>query len=106
MRLNKSSVVILILLVVNRFLVGLRKAVNRVLISYTMLRVYASFLHKSLGAICAKVMLVRENNSNDTLYIARVRTRVEDKVMGLTKPMRWIKQISQIGLVGKRIRGR
>ena len=106
MRLNKSDVVILILLVANKLLVGHRKAVNRFPISYAMLRVYASFLHKSLGAICAKVMLVRENNSNDTLYIARVRTRVEDKVMGLTKPMRWIKQISQIGLVGKRIRGR
>ena len=94
MRLNKSGVVILILLVANKLLVGFRKAVNCFPISYNMLCVYVSFLHKSLAAICAKVMLLRENNSNDTLYIARVRTRVEDKVMGLTKPMRWIKQIS------------
>jgi len=43
MRLNKSSVVILIFLFVNRFLVGLRKAVNRFPISYNMPRVYASF---------------------------------------------------------------
>ena len=106
MRQNKSSVVILILQVANKLLVGLRKAVNRFPISYTMLRVYPSFLHKSLGAICAKSMLLRENNSNYTLYIARVRTRTENKVMGLTKPMRWIRQIGQIGIVGKRIRGR
>ena len=106
MRLNKSSVVILIFLFVNRILVGLRKVVNRIPISYNILRVYVSFLRNSLGAICAKSMLLRENNSNYTLHIARVRTRVEDKVMGLTKPMRWIKQISQIGLVGKWIWGR
>jgi len=39
MRSNKSSVALLILLVVNRILVGLRKAVNRFPISYNMLRV-------------------------------------------------------------------
>jgi hypothetical protein len=91
MRLNKSGVVLLIFLFVNSFLVGLRKVVNRFPISYNMPRVYVSFLRNSLGAICAKSMFLRENNSNDTLYIARVRARIEDKVMGLTKPMRWIR---------------
>lgn len=43
------------------------------------------FLHNSLAAICAKSMLLRENNSNDTLYIARVRTRVEDKVISINE---------------------
>ena len=85
MRLNKSSVVILIFLFVNRILVGLRKVVNRVPISYTMLRVYVSFLHNSLVALRSKSMLLRENNSNDILYIARVRTRVEDKVISINE---------------------
>ena len=106
MRPNKSSVALLILLATNKLLVGLRKVVNRFPISYNMPRVYVSFLRNSLAAICAKSMLLRENNSNYTLYIARVRTRTENKVMGLTKPMRWIRQIGQIGIVGKRIRGR
>ena len=91
MRPNKSSVALLILLVANKLLVGLRKVVNRIPISYNILRVYVSFLRNSLGAICAKSMLLLENNSNDTLYIARVRARVEDKVIVLIKPMRWIR---------------
>ena len=81
MRLNKSSVVILIFLFVNRILVGLRKVVNRIPISYNILRVYVSFLRNSLAALRSKSMLLRENNSNDTLYIARVRAHVKDKVM-------------------------
>ena len=76
MRLNKSSVVILIFLFVNRILVGLRKVVNRVPISYTMLRVYVSFLHNSLVALRSKGMLLRENNSNYTLYMSRAYAHV------------------------------
>ncbi|KDR52210.1 hypothetical protein HMPREF1991_01744 [Hoylesella loescheii DSM 19665 = JCM 12249 = ATCC 15930] len=30
-------------------------------------------------------MLLRENNSNYTLYIARVRARVEDKVISINE---------------------
>ena len=44
-------------------------------------------------------MLLRENNSNDTLYIARVRTRVEDKVISIneTDEMDKADQLDRIG---------
>ena len=81
MRPNKSSAALLILLVANRFLVGLRKAVNCFPLFYKRQRIFASFLRNSLAALRSKSMLLRENNSNDTLYIARVRANVKDKVM-------------------------
>jgi hypothetical protein len=81
MRLNKSSVALLILLVTNKLLVGLRKAVNCFPFFYSRQRIFVSFLRNSLAALRSKSMLLRENNSNDTLYIARVRAHVKDKVM-------------------------
>ena len=88
MRLNKSSVALLILLVTNKLLVGLRKAVNCFPFFYSRQRIFVSFLRNSLAALRSKSMFLQVNNSNDTLYIARVRERVEDKVMVLMKPMR------------------
>ena len=81
MRQNISSVVILILQVANKLLVGLRKAVNRFPSFYNRQRIFASFLRNSLVALRSKSMFLRVNNSNDTLYIARVRAHVKDKVM-------------------------
>jgi len=81
MRLNKSSVVLLILLVANKLLVGHRKAVNCFPSFYNRQRIFASFLRNSLAALRSKSMFLQVNNSNDTLYIARVRAHVKDKVM-------------------------
>jgi hypothetical protein len=81
MRPNKSSVALLILLVANKLLVGYRKAVNCFLSFYNRQRIFASFLRNSLAALRSKSMFLQVNNSNNTLYIARVRAHVKDKVI-------------------------